>query len=218
MTSVHASSDAGISTSAVVTRVFEQLLDAIHNGKLIPGEHISDTSLADKYGVSRTPVREALQRLREIGVVEAAANRFTRVAVVSPGETAEAMVVWLALFDPLIDEVMPRTDDAVLASMTTHHAEFVHAISSMDMQSAATANFAFFFQLTALSTNGALRRAIRSVVHIVRLGGLHLPHHLDVSTLSDSQALFLEAVRAKNSEAAHEALDIIRGIDIPQDS
>src|SRR5690606_26093667 len=94
--------------SKVVTRVFEQILDAIHDGRMQPGEHINDTKLADTFGVSRTPVREALQRLREIGVVEASANRFTRVAVVSPRETAEAMVVWLALYDALIDDVVPH--------------------------------------------------------------------------------------------------------------
>ncbi len=218
MTSAHVNSDAGISTSAVVTRVFEQVLESIHNGQLRPGEHINDVKLAEEYGVSRTPVREALQRLREIGVIEASANRFTRVAVVSPRETAEAMIVWLALFDTLIDEVMPRADEEVLANMIRHHAEFVDAMASMDMQSAATANFAFFFQLTALSTNAALRRAIRSVVHIVRLGGLHLPQTLDIDALSTSQAMFLDAVRTKDAALAHEALDIIRRLDIPQDS
>lgn len=216
VTPLHATDDAGISTSAVVTRVFEQVLESIHNGQLQPGEHINDTKLAEEYGVSRTPVREALQRLREIGVIEASANRFTRVAVVSPRETAEAMVVWIALFDALIDEVMPHVDGQVMAAMERHHTEFLDAMAGMDMQSAATANFAFFYQLTALSANTALRRAIRSVVHIVRLGGLHLPRNLDINALSTSQELFLDAVRAKDAGLAHEALDIIRGLDIPQ--
>lgn len=218
VTSVHADSDAGIGTSAVVTRVFEQLLVEIHDGQLQPGEHINDTKLAEKYGVSRTPVREALQRLREIGVIEAAANRFTRVAVVSPRETAEAMIVWLALFDPLIDEVMPHISDAVIASMTRQHEDFVNAISHSDMQGVATANFGFFFQFSALSTNGALRHSIRSVVHIIRLGSLHLPSLPDLHALASAQAMFLDAVREKDAALAHTALDIIRKIEIPQES
>lgn len=217
MKPIHASGDAGISTSKIVTRVFEQVLEAIHDGQLQPGEHISDTKLAATFGVSRTPVREALQRLREIGVVEASANRFTRVAVVSPRETSEALVVWLPLFDALLDEVMPLTDDTVLSRMTTQHSTFVDATAQLDMQLAATANFVFFDLLASLSTNAALQRTITSVVHIIRLGSLHLPVHLDVATLSSAQKMLIDAVRAKDVALAHEAMKVIAGIAIPQD-
>lgn len=213
---VHASVDTGISTSKVVTRVFDQILEAIHEGHLQPGEHISDTKLAETYGVSRTPVREALQRLREIGVVEASPNRFTRVAVVSPRETAEAMIVWRALFSTLLDEILPLVDDTVVARMTRDHAEYVKAIEDMDMQAAATANFAFFHRPTVLSTNAALRRAITSVVHIVRLGGLNLPQNLDTKAIAAAQSALLDAVRAKDIKLAYRAMEILREIEIPQ--
>lgn len=216
LTPLHASGGARISTSKVVTRVFEQILEAIHEGDLAPGEHISDTKLAEKYGVSRTPVREALQRLREIGVVEASANRFTRVAVVSPRETAEAMIVWHALFDALLADVIPRTDEGVLADLTSAHQRFVESIVEPDMDAAATANFVFFNRLSLLSTNPVLLRAITSVVHIVRLGSVHLPRNLDVTTLSSAQAMFVEAVRSKDVALAHEAMAVIKTIEIPQ--
>ena len=215
---IHASSDAGISTSKVVTHVFEQILEAIHEGQLVPGEHISDTKLAEKYGVSRTPVREALQRLREIGVVEAAPNRFTRVAVVSPLETAQAMYVWRALFDALLDEVIPHTDEKLLADITAAHQEFIESISQLDMDKAATANFTFFNRFSSLTSNAILRRAITSVVHIVRLGSLHLPQNLDVNTLSSAQAMLVEAVRTNDVARAHEALAVVSSIEIPQNT
>ncbi|HEU4850078.1 MAG TPA: GntR family transcriptional regulator, partial [Terrimesophilobacter sp.] len=176
---VHASLDAGIATSKVVTTVFEQVLEAIHEGRLLPGERISDTALAAEFKVSRTPVREALQRLREIGVVEASASRFTRVAVVSPRETAEAMVVWAALYGALLDEVVPTAGEDVRDAMARDHEDFRGAVTAFDMQAIATTNFSFFSRLVVLSTNEPLRRAITSVVHIVRLGSLHLPDYLD---------------------------------------
>lgn len=216
MSPAHTVADTEISTSKIVTKVFDQILESIHAGRLQPGEHISDTKLAEVYGVSRTPVREALQRLREIGVVEAAPNRFTRVSMVSPRETAEAMTVWLALFDALLDEVILRADDTVLELMTNDHAEFVKAIARMDMRAAATANFDFFTRLTALSRNAALRRAITSVVHIIRLGSLHLPEYLDTSTLATAQKIFVDALRAKNRDLGHDAMRLVRGIAIPQ--
>lgn len=216
MTPVHASVDAGISTSKVVTLVFDQILDAIHDGQLQPGEHINDTKLADTFGVSRTPVREALQRLREIGVVEASPNRFTRVAVVSPRETAEAMIVWRALFDTMLNEVVPQVEDDVVTEMQSHHTAFLNAVSAMDMQAVATTNFAFFNRLSSQSTNGALRRAITSVVHIVRLGSLHLPEYLDFNTLASAQAMLLSAVKTKDVSLAHEAMEMVGRVEIPQ--
>ncbi len=214
---VHASDDAGIATSKVVTTVFEQVLDAIHQGRLLPGERISDTALAAEFGVSRTPVREALQRLREIGVVEASASRFTRVAVVSPRETAEAMVVWVALYAALLDEVIPTVGSDIHELMVHDHEEFRAAVTAFDMQAIATTNFTFFSRLAAISTNEALRRAITSVVHIVRLGSLHLPDYVDFQALEGAQATLLAAVGANDGALAREAMADIRAIAIPLD-
>ncbi len=209
---------AGIATSKVVATVFEGLLADIHEGRLLPGEHISDTALAASYGVSRTPVREAIQRLREIGVIEASANRFTRVAVVNPRTTAEAVVVWSALFGALLDETIPIAGASTLEDMSQDHADFQTAATSRDMQSMATANFHFFNRLTPLSKNESLRRAITSVMHLVRLGGLHLPKTIDYAALYEAQSTLLDAVRTHDVSLAHDAMAAIRSIRIPTES
>lgn len=214
---IHASADAGIATSKVVTTVFEEVLEAIHQGRLLPGERISDTALAAEFKVSRTPVREALQRLREIGVVEASASRFTRVAVVSPRETAEAMVVWGALYGALLDEVIPTAGANVHDLMARDHEEFRAAVARFHMQSIATTNFYFFSRLVTVSTNESLRRAITSVVHLVRLGSLHLPDYLDFQALGEAQATLVAAVGANDVSLAHDAMADIRAIRIPLD-
>lgn len=214
---IHASLDAGIATSKVVTTVFEEVLQAIHEGRLLPGERISDTALAAEFHVSRTPVREALQRLREIGVVEASASRFTRVAVVSPRETAEAMIVWAALYGALIDEVVPTAGAPVRDLMARDHDDFRAAVAAFDMQAVATTNFTFFSRLVTVSTNDSLRRAITSVVHLVRLGSLHLPDYLDFRALGEAQARLVTAVGANDVGLAHEAMADIRAIRIPLD-
>ena len=66
--------------------VFNTLLTWIMEGELRPGEKILDKELAENMGVSRTPVREALRRLEDKGLVESSANRWTRVAQVSVKE------------------------------------------------------------------------------------------------------------------------------------
>jgi len=206
-----------LATSPVVTTVFEQILAAVHTGELLPGQRISDAALAEQLGVSRTPVREALLRLREIGVIEASASRFTRVADVTPTQTTQAFVVWLALYGALLDEVIPTAPAEVVGLLETDHAAFLASMSALDAQALATANFWFFQRLHGESRNPALQRAITSVVHIVRLGSLHLPDYVDVAALARSQELLIAAVRDRDPDAARAAMAILRRIEIPLD-
>jgi len=205
-----------VATSSVVTRVFEDVLTAVHEGRLQPGERISDAALAEQLGVSRTPVREALLRLREIGVVEAAANRFTRVAVVTPRQTADALLVWGALYHAVITEVVPIVDDEVVERMGADHAIVINCASEGDLQGVATANLSFFSHLVAASANPTLQRSITSVVHIVRLGSMHLPERIEMTALVEGQRAVLDAVSRRDASAAHAALQKITGIRIPQ--
>ena len=204
-------------TSRVVTAVFDDILRAVHEGELLPGQRISDAALAEQLGVSRTPVREALQRLREIGIVEASANRFTRIADVSPRQTAEAMLVWLSLYSAVVDEVVPIAEAELVAAMRADHEEFRARLTASDLQGLATANLSYFSHLAAASSNATLQRAITSVVHIVRLGSLHLPERIDVDALDDAQQLLIEATERHDVTEARRALSAIAAITIPQE-
>jgi DNA-binding GntR family transcriptional regulator len=208
--------DDKLTTSKVVTTVFEQILAAVHEGTLLPGERISDANLAAQLGVSRTPVREALQRLREIGIIEASASRFTRVAIVTPEQTAQAYVVWLALYRALVEEVVPHVAEGILEAMEEDHAQFLASLTELDAQRIATTNFLFFSRLLAESANPALQRAIVSVVHIVRLGSLHLPEYIDIEALGRAQALLLEGVRLRDVQFARDAMKLLAHIEVPQ--
>jgi DNA-binding transcriptional regulator YhcF (GntR family) len=59
---------------------FRVLRDAVLDGTLEPGERLHDDELVAWLGVSRTPIRSALDQLRSAGLVELSANRFTRVS------------------------------------------------------------------------------------------------------------------------------------------
>ena len=60
--------------------VYARIGAAILNGTLPAGARLRDVELAEQLGVSRTPVREALQRLERFGLVEVAVGRYTRVS------------------------------------------------------------------------------------------------------------------------------------------
>ena len=61
--------------SALTNRIANEITGQIRLGQIAPGEHLSTQRFADQFGVSRSPVREALQALAEQGVVELRSNR-----------------------------------------------------------------------------------------------------------------------------------------------
>ncbi|MBK4348598.1 GntR family transcriptional regulator [Lacisediminihabitans changchengi] len=202
-------------TSSIVTTVFDSILADVHEGRLLPGTRISDSDLAEKLGVSRTPVREALQRLREIGIIEASASRFTRISIISPQQTADAMVVWVALYGALVSEVISRVPPEMVLAMRADHDRFVEHLMNPDPQKLATANADFFAHFVTLSTNPALQRGITSVVHQIRLGSLHLPDYIDLRALSVAQDLLVHAARDHDRAAALGSMRMLGLIEIP---
>ena len=78
-----------IRRSSLHDTVADRLRDMIVDGTLPPGERIHEQSLCETFGISRTPLREALKVLANEGLVELRANRGARIATLTEGELAE---------------------------------------------------------------------------------------------------------------------------------
>ncbi|MTE24503.1 GntR family transcriptional regulator [Microbacterium sp. ZXX196] len=99
-------------TMRLADAVYERLTEAIISGDLAPGERVRDGELADQLGVSRMPVREALQRLERQGLVEMVASRYTRVTEITPDMPAASMEFLGYQFGVLLRIAIPRLDEA----------------------------------------------------------------------------------------------------------
>lgn len=73
-----------VATKRLADAVYDRLGAAIVDGTLTGGARIRDADLAAQLGVSRMPVREALQRLERLGLIEMAPSRYTRITEVTP--------------------------------------------------------------------------------------------------------------------------------------
>jgi DNA-binding GntR family transcriptional regulator len=82
-------STAKVARTLAREEVYTKLQDWVIDGTLAPSEVLHDARIAQLFGVSRTPVREALRRLEDEGLVETALNRWTRVAPVDLAATSE---------------------------------------------------------------------------------------------------------------------------------
>jgi DNA-binding GntR family transcriptional regulator len=97
-----------------VTRVdwaMERLSDGILTGALAPGQRLKAPELAEQWSLSPTPVREALQRLAAIGLVETIANRGARVAPVVEQEMREVYSLRLLLEPLALRSSLERRDE-----------------------------------------------------------------------------------------------------------
>ncbi len=187
-------------------QVFEDMLASIYDGEIAPGDPVSENDIAKKYGVSRTPAREAIQRLRELGLVEASAGRTSRVVLVSEQTLRHALVVWEALMMAAAAETVTLIDDADLELMQASIEEFREAASRGDAGRAAQANYNLFAVLVTKSTNPLLVKSVALTVHMIRLGGLSMPRWVDANVLGAAQVALVDALRAQDVGAAKRAI------------
>jgi DNA-binding GntR family transcriptional regulator len=68
------------------TQAYEMLKTSIMDGRVKPGAHLREEHLAEEYGVSRTPIRQAIRQLADEGLVEIGENKRSHVMDVSPAQ------------------------------------------------------------------------------------------------------------------------------------
>ena len=193
--------------TSVGDAVYDQILEALQQGRLQPGERLHDGQFAAQLGVSRTPVREALLRLRELGVVEFAPARYTRVAIIDQIQAGHAITAWVTIYAAVAAlAASSGVPESTLNTMADAHARFQAASEPLDIQALAAANADFYDQPPKHCDNPILVRCADNVVHVVRLGLLQLPGPLDPAPLHAAHAALLDALSAADPGAARQAV------------
>jgi len=98
--------------------VLEKMLAAIQDGTLQAGERLNDDELVQWLGVSRTPIREAIAKLVDYGLVEMEANRYTRVATPTAKQFDDAIQVLAGFTELAARWSVPLLDDAKAKELT----------------------------------------------------------------------------------------------------
>jgi DNA-binding GntR family transcriptional regulator len=98
--------------------IVQSLLSDVIGGRLRAGEHLVTQDLADRFGVSHTPVREALMTLAGVGVIELRANRGAVVRRVSADEVREICQVRRALECEATRRACGRIDAVALGRLS----------------------------------------------------------------------------------------------------
>jgi DNA-binding GntR family transcriptional regulator len=126
--------------------VYTRLYNGIIDGTLEPGETLLDEKLTAWLGVSRTPVREALMKLADIGLVEMAPNRYTRVAPIDLRAIDEAVYTTGILHEHAARTAVPSMSAATIGRLDKAAKEIKKHTKSADRSALGAALNDFFLE------------------------------------------------------------------------
>ena len=140
--------------------VYRRLRDAIVDGTFAPGEQLRDAELAGWLGVSRTPIREALQRLAQAGLVVTEPGRSTSVTSLDLRATRDAQAVVAAMHQLAVREAVGQLTRADFARMRATNKRFAAALRANDVDAALAADD----ELHAVPVTAAGNQAVQLVL------------------------------------------------------
>ena len=186
--------------------VRDQLIEDILRDRLEPGERIIETRIAQQYGVSQAPVREALRDLDLLGFVVSSAFRGTRVRRISNEELAEIYPIRAALEGVAARAAATRIDEPALARLEELLASMREAASRGDDRAQIEADIAFHHTIVEASGN----RLLRQFWEAMRLGTTTFVTvsvtRRSLEELAERHLPILAALRAQDPVAAEQAM------------
>jgi len=181
----------------------QSLRNAILDGRLTGGARLRQTALADRLGISRTPIREALGRLQHEGLIELLPRSGVRVTLLNADEAVELYDLREVLDGLAARLAAGRADAAALARLERPLARMAECVSRRDPGPWFRAHVSFHEEIVKIAGNRPLAR----LSSVVRLSIRHF-HPLLLRTerrLEDAyrehRAIF-EAIAAHDVEAA----------------
>lgn len=149
-------------------QVYQSLKTAIVILELEPGQRVNDNELASKFGVSRTPVREALKRLEDEGLVESIPGSLTRVTPLNIEEAKHAFPVVAALHSLAARLAIPQVKEADIRRLEEWNESFYMALEQKDVMKAIEADDGFHDVFLRIAGNREIYIALERVVPKIR--------------------------------------------------
>lgn len=136
--------------------IADQLRDEILDGRLPAGARLPETDLAERFGVSRGPIRDALRELARVGLVEDLPRRGTFVCRLTEEDLTEVYVLRRAIEEAAVRLAIAKATDADLDGMFEVLAAAEAAYEEDDLPAAWEADMAFHRTYCDLSGNRRL--------------------------------------------------------------
>lgn len=179
--------------------VADELRQLIIDGELAPGERLVEERLAERLGVSRNPIREAIRSLEAIGMIEVVRRRGAYVAQLDPSDVRLMQEVRLVLDRWIVQAAALRHDGADLRAIDECIALGRQASEAGDIVRAAEQHRAFHLAIETATKNPYATLAMNALRARAELVFAIMVHHRGPVAWDDHEAI-RDAIAHRNIE------------------
>lgn len=192
---------------SLTEQVSTMIRAAIVAGEMAPGEHYSAIGISEKLGVSRTPVREALQLLEKEGIVTVAKNRGVRVNQISLDEIVEVFQLRLAIEPAAAARGVRNATEADIIQLKSLHQRMLEIGDTGDGRATLEADKDFHLHLLGLAGNAKLDSVVGELRNLVLAHGqTTVPFARSSQDLAGDREEIMAAILAKDPDMAATAV------------
>lgn len=143
--------------------VFQTLRRSILMGELAPGERLMEVKLADRLGVSRTPIREAIHKLELEGLVVLSPRKGASVAKITEKDLNDVLEVRCSLEELAVELACRRISAEQICLLKETMEKFCSAINKDDLTAIAEQDVAFHDVIFAATDNNRLIQLLNNL-------------------------------------------------------
>lgn len=181
--------------------VFNTLRDAILTGKLVPGERLMENQLADKLGVSRTPVREALRMLELENLVELVPRKGAQVLDMSEKDIVNILEVRSALEGLATSLACKKMSKEAVMQLKALEANFERAVSENDIERFVELDEEFHDMIFAATENDKLVQMFQNLrIQLYRYRMAQAKEDTSMSTIVAHHRSIIRAIENNDFE------------------
>lgn len=186
--------------------VFNTLRKAILTGQLKPGERLMEVHLANKLGVSRTPIREAIRKLELEGLVIMIPRRGAEVAQITEKSLNDVLEVRRALDVLSVELACERITEEEIASLKKACEDFERATKGKDASVIAKADVALHDIIVQATGNQRLQQMVNNLSEqMYRYRFVYIKDESQHEKLVAEHKEIYESILCRDKERASEA-------------
>ena len=183
--------------------VYMTLRKAILKGEFKPGERLMEITLANRLGVSRTPIREALRKLEHEGLVVMIPRKGAQVSKITVQELNDVLEVRKSLELLAADKACQRITQSEAVDLKNREREFAALIDSGDLTALAEADVAFHDVIYTATKNRRLIQILNNLrEQMYRFRVEYLKEHAVLNSLVEEHSEITKAITAHDAKEA----------------
>ncbi len=189
--------------------VFNKLRDEILYGKLKPGERLMEIAISERLGVSRTPVREAIRKLEQEGLVDMYPRRGAQVKGITEKALADALEARKTLETFTVNAACSRITRAQLDALKAANEHFRETIQAKEAVKIASADEKFHNIIIDAARNKKIEETLFNLKEqLFRYRYAYLASSTDHLHLAREHDLLIDAIERADSDLAVEIIKL----------